>query len=37
MNLHSDLELMIVHDMWINGFDPTIPADVQEYWEQRLS
>jgi hypothetical protein len=37
MNLESDLELMVIQDMWDNGYDPTVYSDVLEYWENRLS
>ena len=37
MNTESDLELLVIQDMWVNGYDPKVPQDVIEYWEQRLS
>jgi hypothetical protein len=37
MNLHSNLELEVMFDMYINGFDSSNKEDVQRYWEERLS
>mgnify|MGYP006269101059 FL=1 len=37
MNLHSDLELQVMFDMYISGFDPSSKEDIQRYWEERLS
>jgi hypothetical protein len=37
MNLHSDLELQVMFDMYINGYDPSNPEHVQSYWNERLS
>ena len=37
MKLESDLELLVIQDMWVNGYDPTVPQDVLEYWENLLS
>lgn len=31
------LELMVKYDMYINGYDPTDPEQIREYWEARLS
>lgn len=37
MKLESDLELLVIQDMWVNGYDPTVLQDVLEYWENLLS
>lgn len=37
MNLHSDLELEVMFDMYINGYDVSNPEDIQRYWDERLS
>jgi hypothetical protein len=36
VNMQSDLELLVQFDMYENGFDPSIPEDVAEYWRTRL-
>ena len=36
-SLQSDLELMIINDMYINGYDPHNPEDIKLYWEERLN
>jgi len=33
----SDLELLVINDMWDLGFDPTNIADVKYYWEIMLN
>lgn len=35
--MESDLELLIKYDMYMNGYDPSDPQQVQQYWEERLS
>ena len=37
MNLHSDLELEVMFDMYVNGYEPSSEEDIQSYWEERLS
>jgi len=37
MNLQSDLELMVMVDMYANGYDPSNTEDVKKYWEERLN
>lgn len=36
VNLHSDLELEIMFDMYINGYDPSNKDDIIAYWGERL-
>jgi len=33
----SDLENLVMYDMYINGYDPHNQNDIQKYWEERLS
>jgi hypothetical protein len=33
----SDLELLVINDMYELGFNPNDPADVNKYWEMLLS
>ena len=35
--MKSELEILVEKDMLVNGYDPTIWADVVEYWNERLS
>lgn len=37
MNLQSDLELMVMMDMYVNGYNPSNEEDVKKYWEERLN
>lgn len=32
----SDLELLVMADMYDNGYDPSDPEDVKLYWESIL-
>jgi len=32
----SELELMVLYDMYENGYNPLNPEDVIEYWKERL-
>lgn len=34
--LYSDMELMIMLDMYENGFDPHNKEDVLSYWRSKL-
>jgi hypothetical protein len=34
--MKSELELLVEYDMYINGFDPKDPKDVEKYWKERL-
>lgn len=36
MKNYSDLELLVMYDMYENGFDPANPTDVMNYWNERL-
>jgi len=31
------LELMVIYDMTINGYDSNSKKDIEEYWKVRLS
>jgi len=33
----SDLEMLVINDMYENGYDPNNQEDVIAYWESRLS
>jgi|DEB19_MinimDraft_3_1074340.scaffolds.fasta_scaffold68201_4 hypothetical protein len=33
----SDLELLVCEDMLATGYDPTLWADVVEYWNEYLN
>ena len=33
----SDLELLVIHDMYELGYDPANKEDINKYWEERLS
>ena len=33
----SDLELLVINDMYELGYDPTNQEDINKYWEERLS
>lgn len=37
MNMHSDLELSVMFDMYINGYNPSDKEDIIAYWNERLS
>lgn len=32
----SDLELLIMTDMYVNGYNPSCKEDIIEYWKERL-
>lgn len=34
--IFSDLELMVIKDMYENGYDFLNPQDVKQYWDERL-
>jgi hypothetical protein len=34
--MKSDLEMLVEYDMYENGFDPSNPEDIREYWEMML-
>ena len=34
--MQSDLELLVQFDMYENGFDPSKPEEVIEYWRTRI-
>jgi hypothetical protein len=34
--MKSELEMLVEEDMIAAGYDPTIWADVLEYWRERL-
>lgn len=36
MNMRSDLEIMVEHDMFVNGYDPTNKDHIKLYWEMML-
>ena len=33
----SDLELLVMADMYENGYDPASSDDINEYWEDQLN
>jgi hypothetical protein len=33
----SELENQVIANMYANGFNPLVPAEVRRYWEERLS
>jgi hypothetical protein len=33
---HSDLELLVMYDMYELGLDPTNPEDIKLYWKVML-
>ena len=33
----SELELLVIHDMYELGYDPANKEDINKYWEERLS
>ena len=33
----SDLETLVMYDMYEKGFDPSSKEDIKEYWELLLS
>jgi hypothetical protein len=35
--MESDLELLVKYDMYINGYDPNDPKDIEAYWKERLN
>ena len=37
MKEKSELELLVEYDMYINGYDPSNPEHIKQYWEERLS
>lgn len=34
--VYSELELMVIEDMYADGYDHTNPEDVKKFWEERL-
>ncbi len=32
----SDLEMLVLVDMYDNGYDPSSKDDIKKYWEERL-
>lgn len=34
--IYSELELMVIEDMYKNGYDFMNPEDVKKFWEERL-
>lgn len=36
MKNYSYLELLVIYDMYENGFDPSNPEDVKDYWKEKL-
>lgn len=35
--MNSDLEILVIRDMIINGYNPQSKEDIQKYWKERLS
>ena len=33
----SDLELLVIFDMYENGLDPSNKEDIIKYWKEKLS
>lgn len=33
----SDLEMLVMADMYDKGYDPAFPEDVEEYWKDLLN
>ena len=36
LDMHSDLENLVMYDMYVNGFDPNVKDDVIAYWASLL-
>jgi hypothetical protein len=35
--MESDLEIMVINDMYQQGYDPMSVEDIKEYWEDLLN
>ncbi len=36
LKAYSDLELLVMYDMYINGYDSSKKEDIIAYWSERL-
>ncbi len=36
LKVYSDLELLVMNDMYENGYDPSKKEDIIAYWAERL-